>query len=114
MESPQLPELTPANTTGVLSSLLLTLDTEQCAELLRCSASTIEELASKGELPATKFGRGWIFVTKQILEMLQTRCETEAAGRRAPVPSALRVCPTLHEPKPVGRPRKKMTLPAEG
>ncbi len=114
METPQLPEPAPAKTTGVVSSLLLTLDTEQCAELLHCSTSTVEELAGKGELPAAKFGRGWLFVTKQILEMLQARCETEAAGRRAAAPNATRAHPMLHTPKTVGRPRKVMKLPDAG
>ena len=103
--------LAPAATTGGIPNLLPTLDASQCAELLHCSKATVEALADRGELPATKFGRGWVFVTGQILALLQARSEAEAAQRRAqrePAPSApsSRVQPALHAPSTPGRARK--------
>ena len=59
-----------------------TLDGGECAALLRCSKATVEELAARGAIPATRFGRGWVFVTEQILAHLKERCEREAMERR--------------------------------
>ncbi len=42
----------------------------EVAELLRLPVSTVYELARKGELPATRFGRTWRFLRTRIEEML--------------------------------------------
>jgi excisionase family DNA binding protein len=57
------------------SQLPPVIDAEQAAALLRCSKSQIEVLAERGQLPATKYGRGWIFVTAQLLQNALRRCE---------------------------------------
>ena len=59
------------------------IDAEQAAALLHCSKGQIELLAERGQLPATKFGRGWIFVTAQLIQCALTRCaENVRAGVR--------------------------------
>jgi excisionase family DNA binding protein len=50
------------------------IDAEQAATLLHCSKGRIELLAERGQLPATKFGRGWIFVTAQLIQCALARC----------------------------------------
>ena len=71
----------PDKTCAPAALLPATLDAEECAGILRCSKQTVEELAFQGALPATRFGRGWVFVTDQILAYLKARCETEAQER---------------------------------
>ena len=72
-----------------------TMNAAQCAALLFCSQTMVEELALKGELPATKFGRSWVFVTDQIVELLRQQCEQGAAKRRAECEAKLTAAPTV-------------------
>lgn len=68
-----------------------TIDARACAELLHCSTEKVEDLAGSGELPAVKFGRGWIFVRADLLAYLAQRAREEAARRqekRIPAPEA--------------------------
>jgi excisionase family DNA binding protein len=55
----------------------------ECAELLRCTADQVEELARAGELPATKIGRAWLFVRADLLAYLAERARLEAEARRS-------------------------------
>lgn len=57
------------------------IDAEQCATLLRCSKQHVEVLADRGELPATKYGRGWVFLTAQLLAHVAAACERNLAHR---------------------------------
>jgi excisionase family DNA binding protein len=96
-----------------LCHLPVTLDAGQCAQLLRCAKTTVEELCERGELPATKFGRGWIFVSSQIIEYLRARCEGEAKARRSgcsaqPESAVLQYFSGVAKPKGPGRPRKRI------
>lgn len=59
------------------------LDAEQCAVMLRCSKERVEELADRGVLPATKIGRGWIFVADQLVARVASICEADRAARDA-------------------------------
>lgn len=60
-----------------------TIDADQCAELLRCTAGQVEEMARAGEIPGLKIGRGWLFVRADLLTFLAQRAREEAADRRA-------------------------------
>jgi hypothetical protein len=51
------------------------IDAEQAAALYHCSKGQIEALAERDQLPGTKFGRGWVFVTAQLLQYALKRCE---------------------------------------
>lgn len=44
----------------------------EVAELLRIPLSTVYELARRGELPASRFGRTWRFLRSRIEELLDT------------------------------------------
>jgi len=68
-----------------------TLDADACAALLHCSKAHLHRLARGGELPATKVGKGWVFIHEDILAWLRTR-------------STPRPCPAPGRP---GRPRKR-------
>jgi excisionase family DNA binding protein len=82
-----------------------TLDSEGCAQLLRCNSEQVEELARAGEIPGVKIGRGWLFVRADLLAYLAERAREEAAERRSkrqvgnaapqPTPSRRRVPPAL-------------------
>lgn len=86
-----------------------TIDSEECAELLRCTSDQVEELARAGEIPGLKFGRGWLFVRADLLAYLAEKARAEAQERRskrapnAPTPLMAKprrrpapVLPTLH------------------
>ncbi|WP_119157468.1 helix-turn-helix domain-containing protein [Caldimonas tepidiphila] len=60
-----------------------TITTEECAELLHCSADQVEELARAGDIPGLKLGRSWLFVRADLLDYLAEKARAEAAERRA-------------------------------
>ncbi len=67
------------------SSLPPLIDAEQAAGMLGCSKEHLEELADRGKLPATKYGRGWIFVTAQLIHHVAQDCAKNVrAGEAAP------------------------------
>lgn len=57
-----------------MSGLGPTINSEQASALLACSEAHVEKMAECGRLPGTKFGRGWIFVTAQLLHHVITEC----------------------------------------
>lgn len=59
------------------------IDSEECAEMLRCTSDQIEELARAGEIPGLKIGRAWIFVRADLLTFLAEKARAEALQRRA-------------------------------
>ena len=95
-----------------LTELPALLDAAQCAALLRCSREHVEELADRGALPATKFGRGWVFPSQQLLEKVASICESERTARAdrttdAPPAQSRRTLfvPPGSPPRRRGRPR---------
>src|SRR5262245_41979925 len=56
------------------SQLPVSIDAEAAATLLHCSKRQIELLAEGDQLPGTKFGHGWIFVTAQLIHCVIERC----------------------------------------
>lgn len=60
-----------------------TIDADECAQLLRCTAGQVEEMARAGDIPGLKIGRGWLFVRADLLAFLAERARQEAADRRA-------------------------------
>lgn len=60
-----------------------TIDTDECAALLRCSTDTIEEMARGGDLPGLKIGRTWLFIRQDLLAYLAEKARREADERRA-------------------------------
>lgn len=67
------------------------IDAEHVADLLRCTKNHVEALAEQGRLPATKYGRGWVFVTAQVMQCVLDECEANHSIQRAktqsPVPA---------------------------
>ncbi|OUL98352.1 helix-turn-helix domain-containing protein [Variovorax sp. JS1663] len=88
-----------------------TIGSEECAELLRCTPSQIEELARVGEIPGLKFGRSWLFVRADLLAFLAEKARAEAAQRRAnrqpKAPSALNTRPRRQIPPALPQPAQR-------
>ena len=64
------------------------LGVKEVAQLLRCSGTTVEEKARKGELPGLLFGDGgWVFPVGALLKRLDELALEESAKRRAPPPA---------------------------
>src|SRR5665213_3694778 len=82
MDKPTTVASTTAATATPLDFHSRTIDAAQCAALLFCSVATIENLATRGDLPATKYGRGWVFVLDQVMQLVRERASQEAAERR--------------------------------
>lgn len=59
-----------------------TIDAAAVALLLHCETKTVEALARSGALPATKFGKGWIFLRSQVLQAVARRAAEEAESRK--------------------------------
>lgn len=66
------------------------LDATSVAEQLRCSTDQADELMRRGDLPATKVGRGWITTYGQVLEFVIARIKAE---RKCPEPIKATVVP---------------------
>ena len=78
-----------------------TIDAAECAELLRCTAGQVEEMARAGDIPGLKIGRGWLFVRADLLSFLADRARQEAAARRSkrsPGPNVEQIKPRRRAP----------------
>lgn len=56
----------------------------QAAELLECSAKTVEERLRNGDLPGLKFGDGWVIPAGAFWQRLDELAIEQAAKRRQP------------------------------
>lgn len=83
-----------------------TIDSRECAELLHCTPEQVEELARKGNLPAIKIGRGWLFVRADLLAYLAEKAREEAASRRSRR-EVVQIAPRV----PMPRRRRNIPLP---
>lgn len=107
------------------SGLGPTINAQQASVLLACSEGHVVKLAESGRLPGAKFGRGWIFVTAQLLHYVVAVCagnlravaaspaeltagmpQPLAVLRQAPWPPTLEPLP---QPKRRGRPRRPLS-----
>jgi excisionase family DNA binding protein len=93
------------------ADLPIIMDADEAAALLRCSKQQIELLADRGELPGAKYGRGWIFVTAQLLQVVMNRCAANLKARgQHPSPSistpSTRTSEATKTPKRRGRPSR--------
>ena len=105
------------------------IDAQKASVMLGCSQEHIERLAEGGQLPGKKYGRGWIFITAQLLHHVVVECAgnlraieaspgepTPAAPhsvadlKHARTPSPLALEP-LGTPKRRGRPRRPLLDP---
>lgn len=58
------------------------IDSKECAELLRATVETVEELARSGYMPALKIGRSWLFLRDDLIVFLAEKAREEAQERR--------------------------------
>lgn len=90
-----------------------TIDSEECAAILRCTAEQVEELARTGEIPGLKLGRSWLFIRADLLAYLAEKARAEAQERRArrtPNVQALR----MTKPRRRVPPALPVAMPAHG
>jgi hypothetical protein len=109
--------LTPVAGFGIL------IDAEQCGQLIGLTKEEVQSKASKGQLPGKKFGRGWRFVTSQIVlfvaaeaaQNLQRRPRGEQPSDEETTRPTTRSVPmAVVEARPKrgrGRPARKITIP---
>lgn len=88
----------------------VTINAAQCAELLKCTEDTVEELTRKGELPGIKIGRGWIYVKSDLVQYLAEKARAEAEERREQLRASLQATPIT--PRVKARQRVAPALPA--
>lgn len=64
------------------------LDCPTTAALLRCSKEHLQRLARKGEIPAAKVGKDWVFVEEDVVAWVRmkypVKIETSPAKRGRP------------------------------
>lgn len=66
------------------------LDTQQVADLLKCSVKTVQKRAGMGDLPGEKFGDDWVFPSEALLARVnQIAVEQAAVRRKGPAPRAV-------------------------
>lgn len=58
------------------------LSVDDAADLLGCTAQTIEDRLRIGELPGLKFGRGWVIPKQALIYRLNEMALEQAAARR--------------------------------
>lgn len=75
---------------------------EEVAVLLKCKPETAQEQARSGNLPATKFGRSWIFPRLALLQFLN-ELALENLSKTRKTPNAVAVAPG-----PKGSRRRKL------
>ncbi len=87
-----------------MTTTIETIDSDECAALLRCTSEQVEELARAGEIPGLKFGRGWLFVRSDLLAYLAEKARREADERRAkrqPGVTPITAKPKRRQPPPL-------------
>lgn len=79
----------------------------QAAELLECTPETVVERITAGQLPAVKFGRGWIIPAQALDQRLNELALQQAELRRNSRPPS----PGMVVKPAQGGPRKARTPP---
>lgn len=72
------------------------LEAAGVAELLKCSARTVEDRARAGTLPGVKVGESWIFPTVALLESINEQARANLVREREkPTVVAKRALPSI-------------------
>jgi excisionase family DNA binding protein len=88
---------------------LITLNTDDVANVLQCHEQRVLELAQQGELPGAKIGRSWIFRPIDVAEFLQNQVLQQTAKRAKNVMPFVEVNPSQTH-RPPGRKRNELPL----
>jgi excisionase family DNA binding protein len=56
-----------------------TIEIDEAAQLLCMSASTLRKRAAAGTLPGAKFGKRWVFVRADLIELIRRQARERAA-----------------------------------
>ena len=60
-----------------------TIGSTECADLLRCTAEQIEEMARAGDIPGIKIGRSCLFVQSDLLAYIAEKAREDALAAAA-------------------------------
>ena len=77
---------------------------EDVAKLLNCDKTNIDEKARNGELPAVKFGRGWIFPSHALISAVNAIALEQSDARKNGESKPAAVCMAIN-------PTRKKVLP---
>ena len=67
-----------SSSVAVPADLPPVLNLREAAALMRMHANTVRALVTQGKLPACKVGRGWRFVTSDLLDVIRSGYRREA------------------------------------
>ena len=81
------------------------LTSEQAAGLLQFSVAYTRTLASRGEIPAIKWGDDWRFVKQQLIDHLMQCATREQAARKSEHDQQARQPQAIEAHRKRGRPR---------
>lgn len=91
------------------------LTVAQVAELLDCSADTIEQRTRDRQLPGLQYGRSWVYPREALLDVLRQQALAHvrpAAPAPASPPPAPKVLPIVPRPPQRGGHRQRGRTPA--
>jgi len=60
-----------------------TQDIDGAAKMLNVDTATVMRLAGAGQIEGAKIGKGWVFLTEDILAYLKNRVREQTEARRA-------------------------------
>jgi hypothetical protein len=90
------------------------LSARELADMLDCDVQRVHEAAATGDLPAVKYGRGWIFPTEATFSRLNKKAVEDADARRAPhlrnVQPIIQPSPSKAMPRSRGRARLPLPI----
>lgn len=58
-----------------------TLTTTEAAEILKVHTKTVGEMIATGELPAGRFGKSYVILRRDVLELVERRITRDTARR---------------------------------
>ena len=59
-----------------------TVNSEGAAELLNVHVETVERMARRGEIPAAKFGKQWVYPTADLIRLVKDEARRQMMERR--------------------------------
>lgn len=60
----------------------VTFDVDEAADMLKVHRNTVLKLAEKGDLPAAKIGRAWVFIVENLVTWLKNTTNDQVKERK--------------------------------
>jgi len=81
----------------------ITYDIEGASKYLNVHSNTLQEMAAKGEIPAAKIGRGWVFLESELRKWLRKEIQEQTKRRKEEMTAKNRPAITVIPSEPVKR-----------